>query len=56
MTELKSNGVNIYNFPTDDQTVAETNNAMNVNTFCWLKSWRDNKSFNLKEILFPAWL
>lgn len=29
MTELKSNGVNIYNFPTDDQTVADTNNAMN---------------------------
>lgn len=30
MGELKSNGVNIYHFPTDDQTVADTNNAMNV--------------------------
>ncbi|XP_052793658.1 septin-11-like isoform X2 [Mya arenaria] len=29
MAELKSNGVNIYSFPTDDQTVADTNNAMN---------------------------
>ena len=32
MAELKSNGVNIYHFPTDDQTVADTNNAMNVST------------------------
>ncbi|XP_045205529.1 septin-11-like isoform X2 [Mercenaria mercenaria] len=29
MSELQSNGVQIYHFPTDDQTVADTNNAMN---------------------------
>ncbi|KAL4229813.1 Septin-6 [Mactra antiquata] len=29
MNELQSNGVHIYHFPTDDQTVADTNNAMN---------------------------
>jgi len=30
MEELESNGVEIYKFPTDDETVAEMNNAMNV--------------------------
>jgi len=29
MSELKQNGVHIYNFPTDDQTVADSNNQMN---------------------------
>lgn len=29
MNELQSNGVQIYHFPTDDQTVADTNNTMN---------------------------
>ncbi|KAK3610134.1 hypothetical protein CHS0354_039915 [Potamilus streckersoni] len=29
MNELKSNGVQIYQFPTDDETVAETNTSMN---------------------------
>ena len=30
MTELKSNGVQIYQFPTDDETVADLNSTMNV--------------------------
>ena len=30
MSELTSNGVQIYNFPTDDESVAETNKTMNV--------------------------
>ncbi|KAK3696473.1 hypothetical protein QZH41_002435 [Actinostola sp. cb2023] len=30
MEELESNGVEIYKFPTDDETVAEMNNAMNL--------------------------
>lgn len=29
MSELQANNVQIYHFPTDDQTVADTNNAMN---------------------------
>ena len=30
MSELKENGVRVYQFPTDDETVAEMNAAMNV--------------------------
>ena len=30
MEELRSNGVDIYKFPTDDETVAEVNGKMNV--------------------------
>ena len=30
MEELRSNGVDIYKFPTDDETVAEGNAKMNV--------------------------
>jgi hypothetical protein len=33
MNELTSNGVQIYQFPTDDETVADINNAMNVSNF-----------------------
>ena len=29
MEELRSNGINIYNFPTDDETVADLNSRMN---------------------------
>lgn len=32
MEELKKNGVNIYQFPTDDETVADTNASMNDHT------------------------
>ena len=32
MNELVSNGVQIYQFPTDDETVAEVNASMNVST------------------------
>ena len=30
MEELNKNGVEIYRFPTDDETVADINNQMNV--------------------------
>lgn len=30
LLELQSNGVNIYQFPTDDESVAETNTSMNA--------------------------
>lgn len=30
MSELENNGVEIYKFPTDDETVAEINGQMNV--------------------------
>lgn len=30
MNELSSNGVQIYSFPIDDETVAEANKVMNV--------------------------
>lgn len=30
MNELESNGVEIYKFPVDDETVAEINSQMNV--------------------------
>ena len=30
LAELNSNGVQIYHFPTDDTTVADTNQAMNA--------------------------
>lgn len=33
MAELASNGVNIYRFPVDDETVSEMNNGMNVSEF-----------------------
>ena len=40
MEELANNGVNIYRFPVDDETVAEMNAGMNVSTVrfvvCWL--------------------
>ena len=33
--ELRANGVDIYKFPTDDETVAETNVKMNVSNKLW---------------------
>ena len=33
MSELVSNGVHIYQFPTDDETVADINSTMNVSGF-----------------------
>ena len=33
MDELASNGVEIYRFPVDDETVAEMNSKMNVSMF-----------------------
>ena len=32
ISELVSNGVQIYQFPTDDETVADLNASMNVST------------------------
>lgn len=32
MEELANNGVNIYRFPVDDETVAEMNSGMNVSS------------------------
>lgn len=42
MSELVSNGVQIYQFPTDDEAVAEINSVMNVGnaaTSIAAKSW-----------------
>lgn len=33
MSELVSNGVQIYQFPTDDETVSEINSTMNVSIY-----------------------
>ena len=33
MKELTSNGVEIYQFPTDDETVADVNTSMNVSAY-----------------------
>lgn len=35
MSELVSNGVQIYQFPTDDEAVSEINASMNVSTAPW---------------------
>lgn len=35
MSELVSNGVQIYQFPTDEETVAEINATMSVCSFFW---------------------
>ena len=38
MDELNKNAVEIYRFPTDDETVADMNNQMNVSTYyCFSK-------------------
>lgn len=39
MSELMSNGVQIYQFPTDDETVADTNKVMNVGIVVVLWDW-----------------
>lgn len=36
MSELVSNGVQIYQFPTDDETVSKINSAMNVSMHTWI--------------------
>lgn len=35
MSELVSNGVQIYQFPTDDEAVSEINASMNVSSTPW---------------------
>lgn len=37
MSELVSNGIQIYQFPTDDETVSEINTITNVSK--WQKYW-----------------
>lgn len=47
MGELVSNGVQIYQFPTDDEAVAEINAVMNVSIGHWLqgqRAWSQHKS------------
>ena len=39
MEELANNGVNIYRFPVDDETVAEMNAGMNVSTVSFVVCW-----------------
>lgn len=38
-SELVSNGVQIYQFPTDDETVAEINSTMNVSNSSIQNRW-----------------
>jgi len=38
MSELTSNGVQIYHFPTDDESVADTNKTMNVGYAPWISA------------------
>ena len=53
MEELANNGVNIYRFPVDDETVAEMNAGMNVSTDCFVVMTTFLCSNELKVQLFP---
>lgn len=47
MGELVSNGVQIYQFPTDDEAVAEINAVMNVSMGHWprgQRTWSQHRS------------
>lgn len=47
MGELVSNGVQIYQFPTDDEAVAEINAVMNVSIRHWprgQRAWSQHRS------------
>ena len=41
MEELASNGVEIYRFPVDDETVSEMNAGMNVSKFYGWENFKD---------------
>lgn len=43
MSELVSNGVQIYQFPTDDETVSEINASMNVSNIFGTKTFKKSK-------------
>lgn len=45
MSELVSNGVQIYQFPTDDETVSEINASMNVSNIFGTKTLKKSKTF-----------
>jgi len=51
MSELTSNGIHIYQCPTDDETVAEVNTAMNVSSECLLPV----RLCLLNNIVWPQW-
>ena len=46
MSELVSNGVQIYQFPTDDEAVAEINSVMNVSNAASRIATRSCDKFN----------
>ncbi|XP_069129148.1 septin-11-like [Argopecten irradians] len=48
MSELMTNGVQIYQFPTDDETVAETNKTMNVRS-CYRRTCLITRVYSLSE-------
>ncbi|XP_031553578.1 septin-11-like [Actinia tenebrosa] len=48
--ELESNGVEIYKFPTDDETVAEMNNSMNGEIPFAVVGSRDEVAVNKKNV------
>lgn len=50
MSELVSNGVQIYQFPTEDEAVAEINSSMNVSVTLFL-SWLEPYDFKGLDIL-----
>ncbi len=51
MSELVSNGVQIYQFPTDDETVSEINSSMNV-SFSYKNSLMFCLSIFLPSLIF----
>lgn len=56
-SELVSNGVQIYQFPTDDESVAEINSTMNVRLTTTSLSTSHNFAHNpLLEMMFEVML
>ena len=57
MEELGENGLRIYTFPTEDATVAEINNKMNVSIYIyiyWKLWWLVKKGYWQKTLAFPS--
>lgn len=64
-SELVSNGVQIYQFPTDDESVAEINSTMNVSLrtlyphhmllhrICYLGHIRNDVEDNIDQTILP---
>lgn len=54
MSELVSNGVQIYQFPTDDETVSEINASMNVSNIFGTKTVKSQNilCFNDNNLCF----